>query len=82
MCRRTRSSHCRVKRVGKIALIELLNGLLIPSHGKITINGRIITGGEGTDLLRDVGVVFQQSDDQLFAPTVPDDMILVLSIWK
>jgi cobalt/nickel transport system ATP-binding protein len=56
-------------------LIEHLNGLLIPSEGDIWMNGRSITRGERTGLWREVGVVFQRSDDQLFAPTVLDDVM-------
>jgi cobalt/nickel transport system ATP-binding protein len=37
------------------------------------VNGRTISGGEQAGLWKEVGVVFQQSDDQLFAPTVLDD---------
>ena len=39
------------------------------------MNGRSITSGEHTNLGREVGIVFQQSDDQLFAPTVLDDVM-------
>ncbi len=66
---------CGPNGSGKSTLIEHLNGLLTPSKGKVTVNGKMITGGERTDLWRDVGVVFQQSDDQLFAPTVLDDVM-------
>ena len=66
---------CGPNGSGKSTLIEHLNGLLIPSQGKVTVNGRVISEGERTDLWRDVGVVFQQSDDQLFAPTVLDDVM-------
>ena len=66
---------CGPNGSGKSTLIEHLNGLLTPSKGKVTVNGRILTGSEETDLWRDVGVVFQQSDDQLFAPTVLDDVM-------
>jgi cobalt/nickel transport system ATP-binding protein len=66
---------CGPNGSGKSTLIEHLNGLLTPSQGKITVNGRVITEGEQTDLWKEVGVVFQQSDDQLFAPTVLDDVM-------
>jgi len=60
---------------GKSTLIEHLNGLLLPSVGTIWVNGRTISGGEQSGLWKEVGVVFQQSDDQLFAPTVLDDVM-------
>ena len=66
---------CGPNGSGKSTLIEHLNGLLTPSEGNIAVNGRSITSGELTDLWREVGVVFQQSDDQLFAPTVLDDVM-------
>ncbi|MCX6698548.1 MAG: ATP-binding cassette domain-containing protein [Methanomicrobiales archaeon] len=69
---------CGPNGSGKSTLIEHLNGLLMPSQGKITVNGNVISGGDRTDLWKEVGVVFQQSDDQLFAPTVLDDVMFGL----
>ncbi|MCX6681713.1 MAG: ATP-binding cassette domain-containing protein [Methanoregula sp.] len=66
---------CGPNGSGKSTLIEHLNGLLTPSEGDIWVNGRSITSGEQTDLWKEVGVVFQRSDDQLFAPTVLDDVM-------
>jgi cobalt/nickel transport system ATP-binding protein len=66
---------CGPNGSGKSTLIEHLNGILTPSEGNIWVNGRSIIGGERTDLWKEVGVVFQQSDDQLFAPTVLDDVM-------
>ncbi len=66
---------CGPNGSGKSTLIEHLNGLLIPSQGDIWVGGRSITRGERTDLWKEVGIVFQQSDDQLFAPTVLDDVM-------
>ncbi len=66
---------CGPNGSGKSTLIEHLNGLLTPTEGNIAVNGRSITAGEDTNLWREVGVVFQRSDDQLFAPTVLDDVM-------
>jgi len=66
---------CGPNGSGKSTLIEHLNGLLIPSQGDIWINGRSITRGERAELWKEVGVVFQRSEDQLFAPTVLDDVM-------
>lgn len=66
---------CGPNGSGKSTLIEHLNGLLTPSEGNIAVNGRSITTGEHTSLWREVGIVFQRSDDQLFAPTVLDDVM-------
>jgi cobalt/nickel transport system ATP-binding protein len=66
---------CGPNGSGKSTLIEHLNGLLTPSKGHIAVNGKLISSGDHTDLWKEVGVVFQQSDDQLFAPTVLDDVM-------
>lgn len=66
---------CGPNGSGKSTLIEHLNGLLLPSKGTIVVNGRSITRGEREDLWKEVGVVFQRSEDQLFAPTVLDDVM-------
>jgi cobalt/nickel transport system ATP-binding protein len=69
---------CGPNGSGKSTLIEHLNGLLTPSQGKVLVQGKILSVGERSDLWRVVGVVFQQSDDQLFAPTVLDDVMFGL----
>ncbi|MDD1704785.1 MAG: ATP-binding cassette domain-containing protein [Methanoregula sp.] len=66
---------CGPNGSGKSTLIEHLNGLLVPTDGEITIDGRSMSGGGAVDLWRSVGIVFQRSDDQLFAPTVLDDVM-------
>jgi len=66
---------CGRNGAGKSTLIEHLNGLLRPSDGKIVVNGRQIGTGQAAGLWKDVGIVFQCSDDQLFAPTVLDDVM-------
>ncbi|MDD1663603.1 MAG: energy-coupling factor ABC transporter ATP-binding protein, partial [Methanomicrobiales archaeon] len=69
---------CGPNGSGKSTLIEHLNGLLTPSQGKILVQRRLLSGIESSNLWRVVGVVFQQSDDQLFAPTVLDDVMFGL----
>lgn len=66
---------CGPNGSGKSTLIEHLNGLLLPSDGDILINGRSVARGDRADLWKEVGVVFQRSEDQLFAPTVLDDVM-------
>jgi cobalt/nickel transport system ATP-binding protein len=66
---------CGPNGSGKSTLIEHLNGLLLPSVGTILVNGRTVSEGDQSGLWKEVGVVFQQSDDQLFAPTVLDDVM-------
>ena len=66
---------CGMNGSGKSTLIEHVNGLLRPSEGKVVVNGQTIGSDQTSDLWKDVGVVFQNSDDQLFAPTVLDDVM-------
>ncbi len=65
---------CGPNGSGKSTLIDHLNGLLKPSKGSVTVLGKTISGYKG-EVWREVGVVFQRSDDQLFAPTVLDDVM-------
>ncbi len=66
---------CGPNGSGKSTLIEHLNGLLVPTDGDITIDGRSMSKEGAVDLWKSVGIVFQRSDDQLFAPTVLDDVM-------
>jgi cobalt/nickel transport system ATP-binding protein len=66
---------CGPNGSGKSTLIEHLNGILLPSPGTIWVNGRTISSDGQAGLWKEVGVVFQRSDDQLFAPTVLDDVM-------
>ncbi len=66
---------CGGNASGKSTLLEHLNGLLLPSSGKIYIMGEEVTGARKRDIWRHVGLVFQRPDDQLFAPTVLDDVM-------
>lgn len=66
---------CGPNGAGKSTLIEHLNGLLVPTEGDILVNGKSVSGGKAADLWKEVGIVFQRSDDQLFAPTVLDDVM-------
>jgi cobalt/nickel transport system ATP-binding protein len=60
---------------GKSTLLEHLNGLLLPSAGRVYVMGREVTGQSKKEIWRYVGLVFQRPEDQLFAPTVLDDVM-------
>jgi len=60
---------------GKSTLLEHLNGLLMPSQGKVYVMGEEVTDATKKEIWRHVGLVFQRPDDQLFAPTVLDDVM-------
>jgi cobalt/nickel transport system ATP-binding protein len=81
MCFRVLSGEivalCGPNGSGKSTLLEHLNGLLSPSVGHVAVFGKTI-GKSRDDLWRDIGIVFQRSDDQLFAPTVLDDVMFGL----
>lgn len=59
---------------GKSTLMLHLNGLLMPSEGDIVIGDIPITKKTLPQIRRTVGLVFQNPDDQLFMPTVRDDV--------
>ena len=59
---------------GKTTLIHLIAGLLAPSSGRVEIRGRALGAKDDRDLRREIGVVFQETEDQLFSPTVFEDV--------
>lgn len=59
---------------GKSTLMLHLNGIQYPSHGTITIGSLDITKQNLGRIRAEVGVVFQDPDDQLFSPTVFEDV--------
>jgi len=59
---------------GKSTLMLQLNGTLRPAHGSVRVAG-LAVGKETIRRVRsEVGLVFQDPDDQLFSPTVFDDV--------
>lgn len=66
---------CGANGSGKSTLLEHLNGLLEPSSGKVYVMGKELDSRMRHDIWRYVGLVFQKPDDQLFAPTVIDDVM-------
>jgi len=59
---------------GKSTLLLHLAGALVPAHGEVRINGVTPTDRTAAAVRRVVGLVFQNADDQLFMPTVFDDV--------
>ena len=61
---------------GKSTLFLLLNGTLKPQEGEVLFNERKIRYDSKSlrDIRKNVGIVFQNSDDQIFAPTVYQDV--------
>lgn len=59
---------------GKSTLLKHINGLLEPQAGSVSVDG--VTVGKKTfdEVNRSVGFVFQDPNDQIFAPTVREDI--------
>ena len=59
---------------GKSTLLLHLNGLLTPTSGTLAIQGVALATQRLKEVQRQVGLVFQNPDDQLFMPTVWQDV--------
>ena len=60
---------------GKSTLAKLLNGLLLPNEGNVTVNGMDTSDEDKLlDIRRLVGVVFQNPDNQLVTTVVREDV--------
>jgi cobalt/nickel transport system ATP-binding protein len=59
---------------GKSTLLMHLNGSLLPTSGTVTIGDLHLTRKTRQEIRKKVGIVFQNPDDQLFMPTVYDDV--------
>ena len=59
---------------GKTTLVLHLNGILLPGSGSVTVSGLPVTRENLLEVRRRVGVVFQDPDDQLFMPSVRQDV--------
>jgi cobalt/nickel transport system ATP-binding protein len=59
---------------GKSTLVLHLNGILQPHEGRVSICGLPTVRENLREIRRTVGVVFQDPDDQLFMPSVGEDV--------
>lgn len=61
---------------GKTTLLLMCNGMLRPTKGKVLIGGRQVAYDARSlrEVRKSVGLVFQNSDAQIFAPTVWQDV--------
>lgn len=59
---------------GKSTLLLHLNGCLIPQTGRVRVDGMAVTNHSLAVVRRTVGMLFQNPDDQLFMPTVFQDV--------
>ncbi|MBN2442423.1 MAG: ABC transporter ATP-binding protein, partial [Spirochaetales bacterium] len=59
---------------GKSTLLLHINGTIIAQQGIVNIGNIPVNGKTLDDIRKRVGFVFQNSNDQLFMPTVFDDV--------
>jgi cobalt/nickel transport system ATP-binding protein len=59
---------------GKTTLVLHLNGVLEAGAGRVQVAGLNVERANLREIRRRVGIVFQDPDDQLFMPTVRDDV--------
>ncbi len=60
---------------GKSTLSKLFNGILIPTEGKVLVNGMDTAVEENIfDIRKSVGMVFQNPDNQIVATVVEEDI--------
>lgn len=59
---------------GKSTLFQLFNGILKPTSGTIRVNGLKVCKKNLVEIRRNVGMIFQDSDDQLFNSTVRQEI--------
>jgi cobalt/nickel transport system ATP-binding protein len=59
---------------GKSSLLLHLNGIHLAAHGSVRIGGVVVDARTAPRIRAQVGLVFQDPDDQLFSPTVGEDV--------
>jgi cobalt/nickel transport system ATP-binding protein len=59
---------------GKSTLLQHLNALLSPAAGRVVVDGLTVGPDTAREVRRRVGLVFQDPDDQLFLPTLLEDV--------
>lgn len=60
---------------GKTTLLHIIMGLLKPQRGTVEIFGKVrVKERDFTEVRQKIGLLFQDSDSQLFCPTVKEDI--------
>ncbi len=60
---------------GKTTFVKLLKGLLRPTSGKILYNGKDLASLTVAQIAKNIGMVFQNPNDQIFKNTVIDEIM-------
>jgi len=63
---------------GKTTLIKLFNGLLRPNKGRVYVKGVDIKDKKVYEIAKDVGIVFQNPNHQLFEENVKEEILFGL----
>lgn len=67
---------------GKSTLIQLMNGLLYPSTGSVFVDGICTTEFNPSELIKKIGLMFQNPEHQLFSNTVEEELDFSLKTLK
>jgi cobalt/nickel transport system ATP-binding protein len=59
---------------GKTTLLKIMDGLIKDSRGSVFLDGKDIRSLSPREIYKKMGIVFQNPNDQLFAPTVFEDV--------
>lgn len=59
---------------GKSTLLRHLNGIIKPLSGDVIINGESVRDNPKKSFHKEVGLLFENPDDQIFYPVVADDI--------
>lgn len=59
---------------GKSTLIHAIAGFRMPFTGTVTVLGKALDEKNADDVRRHIGLLFQDPDDQIFMPTVEEDV--------
>ncbi|MEM2943891.1 MAG: ATP-binding cassette domain-containing protein [Methanomassiliicoccales archaeon] len=59
---------------GKSTMLRIFAGLYYPTFGNVEIMGNTLSKKNADSLRKNIGILFQDPDDQIFMPTVWDDV--------
>jgi cobalt transport protein ATP-binding subunit len=65
---------CGPNGSGKTTLLKLFAGILMPEEGEIAVNGRKLDKKNRAEMFRQVGILFQDPNNQLFCTHVFEDI--------
>lgn len=65
---------CGPNGSGKTTLLKAAGGLIVPTKGSVSLMGSVLNKKNRKNAFRNVGFVFQDSEDQLFCTTVKEDI--------